>query len=69
MNIVESIRAAGVVGAGGAGFPAHVKLNGKADCQYDSVNDYRCQPNRVRRNVDVGAGPSASRLRYQALRL
>lgn len=31
MNIVESIRAAGVVGAGGAGFPAHVKLNGKAE--------------------------------------
>ena len=31
MNIVESIRAAGVVGAGGAGFPTHVKLSGKAE--------------------------------------
>ena len=31
MNIVESVRAAGIVGAGGAGFPTHVKLNGRAE--------------------------------------
>ncbi len=42
MNIVESIRAAGVVGAGGAGFPAHVKLNGKAE--YVIANGAECEP-------------------------
>ena len=42
MNIVESIRAAGVVGAGGAGFPAHVKLNGKAE--YIIANGAECEP-------------------------
>lgn len=41
MNIVESIRAAGVVGAGGAGFPAHVKLNGKAE--YVIANGAECE--------------------------
>lgn len=28
-EIRERVRAAGVVGAGGAGFPAHVKLQGR----------------------------------------
>ena len=42
MNIVESIRAAGVVGAGGAGFPTHVKLNGKAE--YVIANGAECEP-------------------------
>lgn len=26
MNLIEMVKAAGVVGAGGAGFPTHVKL-------------------------------------------
>jgi Na+-translocating ferredoxin:NAD+ oxidoreductase RnfC subunit len=30
-DIVDKVRAAGVVGAGGAGFPAHVKLEAEAD--------------------------------------
>ena len=34
--------AAGVVGAGGAGFPAHVKLNGKAE--YVIANGAECEP-------------------------
>jgi len=39
---VESVRAAGVVGAGGAGFPTHVKLSGKADTCI--VNAAECEP-------------------------
>lgn len=31
MEMVEAIQKAGVVGAGGAGFPTHVKLNAKAE--------------------------------------
>ena len=30
-SISEKVKAAGVVGAGGAGFPTHVKLEAKAD--------------------------------------
>ncbi len=39
---VENIRSAGVVGAGGAGFPTHVKLSGKADTVL--VNAAECEP-------------------------
>ena len=42
MSIVDSVRAAGVVGAGGAGFPTHVKLNGKAE--YVIANGAECEP-------------------------
>ena len=31
MELIEAIKKAGVVGAGGAGFPTHVKLNAKAE--------------------------------------
>jgi Na+-translocating ferredoxin:NAD+ oxidoreductase RnfC subunit len=39
---VENVRSAGVVGAGGAGFPTHVKLSGKADTVL--VNAAECEP-------------------------
>lgn len=41
-NLVDAVRAAGVVGAGGAGFPTHVKL----DAQVDTViaNGAECDP-------------------------
>lgn len=42
MELVEAIKAAGVVGAGGAGFPTHVKLNAKAE--YFLVNAAECEP-------------------------
>lgn len=42
MNLTEVVKAAGVVGAGGAGFPTHVKLNTKADCFI--VNAAECEP-------------------------
>lgn len=42
MNIVEQVRAAGVVGAGGAGFPTHVKLGGKAGVVI--ANGAECEP-------------------------
>ena len=31
MSLIDNIRDAGIVGAGGAGFPTHVKVNCKAE--------------------------------------
>ena len=42
MELIEAIKKAGVVGAGGAGFPTHVKLNAKAD--YLIINAAECEP-------------------------
>ncbi|WP_297209643.1 4Fe-4S dicluster domain-containing protein [uncultured Flavonifractor sp.] len=42
MNLTEAVKAAGVVGAGGAGFPTHVKLSAKAECFL--VNAAECEP-------------------------
>ncbi|HWW03574.1 MAG TPA: 4Fe-4S dicluster domain-containing protein [Candidatus Acidoferrum sp.] len=42
MNLVEQVKQAGVVGAGGGGFPAHVKLAGKADTII--ANGAECEP-------------------------
>ncbi|ACB75338.1 4Fe-4S dicluster domain-containing protein [Opitutus terrae] len=42
MNLVEQVRLAGVVGAGGGGFPAHIKLAGKADVVI--ANGAECEP-------------------------
>ncbi|ACL06657.1 Respiratory-chain NADH dehydrogenase domain 51 kDa subunit [Desulfatibacillum aliphaticivorans] len=40
--LVEKTRAAGVVGAGGAGFPTHVKIDAKADTVL--INGASCEP-------------------------
>ncbi|HUJ44227.1 MAG TPA: 4Fe-4S dicluster domain-containing protein [Opitutaceae bacterium] len=42
MNLVEQVRRAGVVGAGGGGFPTHVKLGAKADTVI--ANGAECEP-------------------------
>lgn len=42
MNLIEAVRAAGIVGAGGAGFPTHVKLNASAECLI--INAAECEP-------------------------
>ncbi len=42
MDIIEAIRNAGVVGAGGAGFPTHVKL--KVNAQRVILNGAECEP-------------------------
>ena len=42
MNLTETIKAAGIVGAGGAGLPTHVKLDAKAECLI--VNAAECEP-------------------------
>ncbi|ABR46499.1 Respiratory-chain NADH dehydrogenase domain, 51 kDa subunit [Alkaliphilus metalliredigens QYMF] len=42
MDILEKIFEAGVVGAGGAGFPTHIKLDGVAE--YLLVNAVECEP-------------------------
>ena len=42
MNLVEQVRKAGVVGAGGGGFPTHVKLAAQADTVI--ANGAECEP-------------------------
>lgn len=42
MNLTEAVKSAGVVGAGGAGFPTHVKLAATAECFI--VNAAECEP-------------------------
>ena len=42
MNLTEAVKAAGVVGAGGAGFPTHVKLSAKAECFLGNAAE--CEP-------------------------
>lgn len=41
-NIIEKIFDAGIVGAGGAGFPTHVKLKGEIDTLI--INNAECEP-------------------------
>ena len=42
MDIAKAVREAGVVGAGGAGFPTHVKLD--AEVEYVLANGAECEP-------------------------
>ena len=42
LDLVEKVKSAGVVGAGGAGFPTHVKL--AAQAEYFIVNAAECEP-------------------------
>lgn len=42
MDLIDAVKSAGVVGAGGAGFPTSVKLAAKADCFI--VNAAECEP-------------------------
>lgn len=42
MNLIEQIRDAGVIGAGGAGFPTHAKLASEAE--YILMNGAECEP-------------------------
>jgi len=42
MDLLEKIKTAGVVGAGGAGFPTHVKLD--CEVEYLLINAAECEP-------------------------
>jgi Na+-translocating ferredoxin:NAD+ oxidoreductase RnfC subunit len=42
MNLLDMVREAGVIGAGGAGFPTHVKLASKSE--YILLNGAECEP-------------------------
>ena len=41
-NLIDIIKESGIVGAGGAGFPTHVKVN--AEVEYVLVNGAECEP-------------------------
>ena len=42
MSFLEIIEKSGIVGCGGAGFPAHIKWNAKAE--YFLINAAECEP-------------------------
>ena len=42
MDLLDKVKEAGVIGAGGAGFPTHVKLQAKAE--YILINGAECEP-------------------------
>lgn len=43
LTLVERVRAAGIVGAGGAGFPTHVKLQAQVEIFWSMpLNASRC---------------------------
>ena len=42
MALLDQIKSAGVIGAGGAGFPTHAKLTSNAD--YILMNGAECEP-------------------------
>ena len=42
MSLLEQIKAAGIIGAGGAGFPTHAKLTSEAE--YILLNGAECEP-------------------------
>lgn len=42
ISLVEKVKAAGIIGCGGAGFPTHVKLNAKVE--YVIANGAECEP-------------------------
>ena len=42
MSLLDMVREAGVIGAGGAGFPTHVKLASKSE--YILLNGAECEP-------------------------
>ncbi|WPC44393.1 4Fe-4S dicluster domain-containing protein [Clostridium sp. JS66] len=42
MDLLQKIQQAGIIGAGGAGFPTHIKLNCKVE--YFIVNGLECEP-------------------------
>ena len=44
-NLTALVESAGIVGAGGAGFPTHVKLNAKADTVI--INGAECEPRKT----------------------
>ena len=52
LNIVDIVRDAGVIGAGGAGFPTHVKLNSRPELII--VNGAECEP-LLRVDRELGA--------------
>ena len=42
--IIDKIHCAGIAGKGGAGFPTHLKLSGKADIELLIINGIECEP-------------------------
>ncbi len=43
-DFIAAVKASGLVGLGGAGFPAHIKLNPKDEIEYLCINAAECEP-------------------------
>ena len=43
-EFIEAVKQSGLVGLGGAGFPAHIKLNPKDEIEYLCINAAECEP-------------------------
>ena len=43
-EFIEAVKQSGLVGLGGAGFPAHIKLNPKDKIEYLCINAAECEP-------------------------
>jgi electron transport complex protein RnfC len=43
-EFIEAVKNSGLVGLGGAGFPAHIKLNPKDKIEYLCINAAECEP-------------------------
>ncbi|RJG48105.1 electron transport complex subunit RsxC [Motilimonas pumila] len=43
-QLIDIVHQAGIAGKGGAGFPAHLKLSGKADIEVLIINGIECEP-------------------------
>ena len=65
MDIVQAVRDAGVVGAGGAGFPTHVKLGSKVD--YVLANGAECEP-LLHKDAELTEAYAPASLRMRAFK-
>ena len=54
-DVLDRIRETGIIGAGGAGFPAHVKFS--RPCEYIVLNGAECEPLDKSYAVNLGKSP------------
>ena len=59
-NLLEAVKNAGVIGAGGAGFPAYQKLDTKVDLLI--ANGAECEPLLNKDQVEIGRASCRERV-------